>query len=363
MNKPTSHLKQKVTLPQQNKRRWWLWGCGGCFILIILIVGGFVGLIWYGDYIEENKFGLEIKDEQLYSIMQKYTLLNEGPIKSDKIEAALALIRDIDPNQQVISRTITPDNYELVTDESGNEFAKFVFENIGAGETVQVFANYEVDIKAFKNYYKDCQGDIIETHLEAEENIESDDERIINLAQEIVASQATVCDQAKAIYDYVGDNMIYPGPMEGGGALNALETMEGDCVYFADLFVALSRAAGIPARTLNGITYKEESSESEELDNEDKNQDLLHAWSEVYLPGIGWTPVDATWGQREGNRDKHFSQTDGKHIIIDYGRNIQTLENSTYFFYRYWWTGDKINISMEEDVQINPMAEGVTEDS
>ena len=47
------------------------------------------------------------------------------------------------------------------------------------------------------------------------------------------------------------------------------------------LFVALARAAGLPARPVGGILLA-------------GGKFYLHSWAEVYLDG--WVPVDPTWG-------------------------------------------------------------------
>jgi len=47
---------------------------------------------------------------------------------------------------------------------------------------------------------------------------------------------------------------------------------------FTDLFIALSRAAGIPAREINGFAYTDDI----RLRPLDLVTDMLHAWPEYY---------------------------------------------------------------------------------
>jgi hypothetical protein len=65
-------------------------------------------------------------------------------------------------------------------------------------------------------------------------------------------------------------------------ALAVLTDRRGDCNEHAQLFVALTRSLGIPARVASGLAY---------LDG----KFYYHAWAEVYLGG--WVAVDPTWGQ------------------------------------------------------------------
>ena len=72
-----------------------------------------------------------------------------------------------------------------------------------------------------------------------------------------------------------------------------LQTREGYCVYFATALAMMCRLAGIPARYVEGY-YAPGASETEE--KRVLTGMNAHAWTEVYLAGIGWTAVDATPG-------------------------------------------------------------------
>jgi hypothetical protein len=71
-------------------------------------------------------------------------------------------------------------------------------------------------------------------------------------------------------------------------AAEVLRTRVGDCNEHTVLFVALARAAGVPARTAVGLVYLYGAFH-------------YHAWAEVYLDGPAgqgfWLPVDPTLGQ------------------------------------------------------------------
>ncbi len=70
-----------------------------------------------------------------------------------------------------------------------------------------------------------------------------------------------------------------------------LETKEGYCTYYASAMVVLARAAGIPARYVEGflLTNLEHVENVYTVTGEE-----AHAWSELYFEGIGWVPFDAT---------------------------------------------------------------------
>jgi transglutaminase-like putative cysteine protease len=65
-------------------------------------------------------------------------------------------------------------------------------------------------------------------------------------------------------------------------ALAVLQARKGDCDEHTQLFVALTRALGIPARVATGLLYV-------------KGKFYYHAWPEVFLRD--WVAVDPTFGQ------------------------------------------------------------------
>lgn len=79
--------------------------------------------------------------------------------------------------------------------------------------------------------------------------IESTNAKIRALAKEVGADQEKAWDKVEAIYDWVRENVEYKdGDLKG--ALAALNDGTGDCEELSSLFIAICRAAGIPARTV-----------------------------------------------------------------------------------------------------------------
>ena len=103
--------------------------------------------------------------------------------------------------------------------------------------------------------------------------------------------------------------------------------------------IALSRAAGIPARYYEGILYLE--------DHPKGLAQTEHAWLDVYLPGGGWAAMDPTMGRPLSNRDRYFGHHTPDHIIVTVGRNPSTLRGSSYWSHLYW-PGDSTIIRVED---------------
>lgn len=65
----------------------------------------------------------------------------------------------------------------------------------------------------------------------------------------------------------------------------------GYCVHFATGATVLLQAAGIPARYVTGYMLQAEAGEMVDVTGKD-----AHAWCEYWLPGYGWTVLEATPG-------------------------------------------------------------------
>jgi hypothetical protein len=72
-------------------------------------------------------------------------------------------------------------------------------------------------------------------------------------AREAAAGAEDPAEKARRIFDWTRASMTYAYPPPGGrGALVALREKSGDCGQYADLFISLCRAEGIPARFAGG---------------------------------------------------------------------------------------------------------------
>ncbi len=160
----------------------------------------------------------------------------------------------------------------------------------------------------------------------------------MSLSAEVIEGKPNPCEQARAIYDYAADNLVYTENEKDWGAQASLGEMGADCSEYADLTIALCRSAGIPARYLEGVLFL--AKESEPLARKE------HAWLEVYLPGIGWMPMDPTMGRSLILRDKYFANHNPDHIIVTRGRNPSALRGASYFSHIYW-PGPSAQIKIE----------------
>jgi len=107
------------------------------------------------------------------------------------------------------------------------------------------------------------------------------------LADKITKGKQSVLERARAIYDWTVENM-YRNPDTIGCGLGdvclLLQKPGGKCTDISSVFIALSRAAGVPAREIFGLRLGKKP-----------EQDITgwqHCWAEFFLPGHGWVVVD-----------------------------------------------------------------------
>jgi hypothetical protein len=125
-------------------------------------------------------------------------------------------------------------------------------------------------------------------YLRPEAFIESDAPEIIEEAARAIAGVTDRRLQAERLTRHVNALLDKKPTVSLPSALEVLRTKVGDCNEHTALFVALARAAGIPARINVGLASV-------------RNAFYYHAWPEVYIDegraGGLWLPVDPTFNQ------------------------------------------------------------------
>jgi hypothetical protein len=199
--------------------------------------------------------------------------------------------------------------------------------------------HYVVDSSIVENY--DMSSETYKKYVEPEELIESNNSRIISLAHNLTNNVDSWHEKAVRIYDFVYRHLHYEKQDEERGALWALENGAGDCSEYSYLFVALCRAAGIPARIQAGFSFHRPSETLEDG----------HMWAEYYLENYGWIPVDVTWRLFDVIDDKHFSSIQSVPEVIPY---------ANYFFDS---EAEENNVTDEQLVSLTPCTTDVFGDS
>lgn len=210
----------------------------------------------------------------------------------------------------------------------------------------------------FKAYAKERRStDLADTFApipkEVEKYLESDkwiptDGKIKEIADEITKDVDGILLKSRLIYDWVVENTFRDPDVKGCGfgiIAHTLVHRGGKCVDISTEYIAIARAAGVPAREVFGLR----------LGKKDK-QDITggyHCWAEFYLPGTGWVAVDPAdvrkmmlvenlnLQQASKYREYFFGAVDEYRIVLGVsGRGVnlnpqQASEPLNYFMYPY----------------------------
>ncbi|MDT7830546.1 transglutaminase-like domain-containing protein [Pricia sp. S334] len=129
-------------------------------------------------------------------------------------------------------------------------------------------------------------------------------------------SESTIM-QARALYDYVIDNMKYikAGTYGTGDAVYACDALTGNCTEFHSLFISLARSANIPSRFAVGASIPSNRDEG--------GIDGYHCWAEFYAEGKWW-PVDISEANKySALATYYFGRHPANRIEFTRGRDLQ----------------------------------------
>jgi Tfp pilus assembly protein PilF len=106
------------------------------------------------------------------------------------------------------------------------------------------------------------------------------DKTVETQAREIAANDRDAWSVARKLADWTFKNLKWKR-VDGASAASTLATREADCLEFSELFVAMARTLGLPARIVSGLVHTGGSFGG-------------HAWVEVWVGE--WVELDPTWG-------------------------------------------------------------------
>lgn len=121
------------------------------------------------------------------------------------------------------------------------------------------------------------------------------------VAKILLESENSTLNFLSVLTSYINQNFEHEVREEGlsHDPGETLSQMKGSCRDFVVLFAEVCRSMGIASRFVSGYT----------VGDPENNENYLHAWAEVYLPGGGWRGYDPTLGLAVA--DRHVALTSG----------------------------------------------------
>lgn len=144
---------------------------------------------------------------------------------------------------------------------------------------------YDKESELYKKYTAQRQTHVIFT------------EDIKRITDSIIGNEQNPYLKARKIFDYIATTYPWASAREYSTIENipqyVFDNNHGDCGQVGLTFITMARYAGIPAKWQSGWM----------LHPGDVN---LHDWAEAYFEGIGWVPVDVSFGLTKNDNDKVY---------------------------------------------------------
>jgi len=137
-------------------------------------------------------------------------------------------------------------------------------------------------------------------------------DEIKNLAKKITSGIDNPHEKVKAIYYWIDENIPWTSALEYSTfeciPAYTLENRRGDCGMQTLLFMSLARYSGIPCKWQSGWMLH-------------PGEVNLHDWCEVYYEGIGWVPLDQSFGLQNSDiqavKEFYITGIDAYRLIIN----------------------------------------------
>ena len=241
---------------------------------------------------------------QYFKLQLTYNLTNPLP---KKLTTQIALPPDT-AYQTVYLKKISPPPDDIAADPDGNWLASYT---LSPNTDLQVTT--DLAIKLDFNPKKTPLPDV---------NLYTRATKLWDYTDPDIAAAATNLTTPKAIYDYVVSHLQYSyaritngngsGVNRPGAVWALANPSQAICTEFTDLFIALARENGIPARENQGYAM----STNDKLKPLSLAKDVLHAWPEYYdQVKQTWVQIDPTWANTTGGID-YFNKLDLAHLVF-----------------------------------------------
>lgn len=259
-------------------------------------------LLFTKEELGESGISIAFGQEQIYNFNLSYHLKNPNlfPIKTEIAIPSSTNYQDI----QISS--IYPKPQNVTRDIDGNWLAQYVLTS-GKKLNISVKGYAKIMLSPKKEPRTDNE---LKEYLKEQPYWQKNNKKIKDLALELKTPYA--------IFQYVVNTLKYDFSRVQNkkpriGALGVLENpTSAVCLEFTDLFIAIARSAGIPAREINGFAFTQNSKERPLS----LIKDVLHAWPEYYDYELQtWVMVDPTWSNTTGGVD-YFHTLDFDHFTF-----------------------------------------------
>ena len=279
--------------------------------------------LWTADYQKDEIAQVAVFADGAYTrssernavVTFTHDVINFGPGTVTGLDVYLALPKNRSTQEILAIEYPQPPDGKL-SDRWGQEVARFKKAALKPGERattrMRVKAKiYDVTYHLFPEKagsLKDIPADVRGRYLADDDKYRLKDPVIQAAVREAVVRPDNPYWIARDIYDWLHGKMVYKRIGGWDIAPTVLLRGSGSCSEYAFVYIAMCRAAGLPARYAGSVVVR---------GDEASFDFVYHRWVEVFLPACGWVPVDPSGGDQESPRDQamYFGHLDNRFLI------------------------------------------------
>ncbi len=293
---------------------------------------------------------------------ESYRNFGPGTVQDLRISIAVPETLPFQELDSAIKWTPGPASFE--TDRWGQKIAFYKFSGLKPLETAS--AGFSVDATLYSVRYfidpRKCGGigdipeDIKKRFLSDDSKLRINDPAIRAAVKEAVGDEKNCYYAARKIYNYIHGKMHYE--LVGGWnvAPVVLSRGSGSCSEYSFVMIAMCRAAGLPARYAGSVVVRGDNA---------SRDDVFHRWVEVYLPSVGWVPVDPSGGDSKVPEEqaKGFAGLENRFLITTIGGGSSEYLNWDYNSNSYYTARGPVKLAILKAGDWSPASEAKKEKS
>ncbi len=283
-----------------------------------------LGRTWTREQMTKGGISAAYGSRQVFDLALSYFLVN--PSFSART-AEIALPPDT-TYQKVTIENLSPKPQTVYVDTDGNWIARYLLQPT---QTIDVVADIFVETYLEPRLDSPKLPSDFSPYLAPTAFWNTNDPAIVEIAKQFKTPREIYAYVVNTLsYDY---SRINENPTRKGASEALKQPKAAVCMEFTDLFIAIARAAGIPARELVGYAHTTNT----KLRPLSLVTDVLHAWPEYFdRESKRWIPVDPTWGNTTGGVN-YFDKLDFNHIVFA----IHGIDSQTPYPAGFYNRGEK----------------------
>ncbi len=342
----------------------------GEVIMILKSPGSYPrGLAWDGECL----WNVDYENDEMYQLVRQD---NENHLLENTRKARVTLIHEVKvygignlknldvyisipqnlTQQKIQSIQFDPTSYQTQKDRWDQNFAHFNYQNVMTESTLATTMTVETEISDIQYFIfpdqcgslKDIPSDIVTKYTADGSKYLLSDPYIRELAKEIAGDETNPYWIARKIFDHVRNTLEFK--LEGGWnvAPVVLQRGTGSCSEYTFSFIALARAAGLPARYVGAIVVRGDDASMD---------DVYHRWPEIYLPNYGWIPIDPQGGDKPLARDRArcIGQLSNRFLITMQGGGDSEYMGWYYNYNQDYQCDPQVMVNIETFAEWEPM--------